>query len=290
MKNIKIFVLILVLSAFSSSSLLAGGWPQPVGNGYFKLFQWWVIADQHYTDSGLIDPNVTNAIYNTGLYGEYGLTKRVTGVVYFPFFSRAVFNNTISATTREIIDPGEAINSIGDTDVGVKYALTLNKPVALSATLRFGLPLGNAQGGNSGRLQTGDGEFNQLLQVDAGTGFKIGKINAYANAYMGVNNRTKGFSDEFHYGIEAGAGFFNNKLTGIVRFLGVKSFKNGSLNDTVNSTSIFANNSEHFSFSPELAYQWNDKWGVSVGYATALSGRIIFANPSYSVGVFFKLQ
>ena len=269
---------------------MAGGWPQPVGHGYFKFFQWWVIADQHYTDAGLIDPNVTNAIYNSGIYGEYGLTKRVTGIVYFPFFSRAVFNNTVSATTGEIIDPGEAINSIGDTDVGLKYALTLDKALALSATLRLGLPLGNAQGGTSGRLQTGDGEFNQLLQIDAGTGFKLGQLNAYANAYLGLNNRTKGFSDEFHFGVETGASFFKNKLTAIVRLLGVRSLKNGTLSDTGNSTSIFANNSEHLSFSPELAYQWNDKWGLAVSYATAFSGKIIFARPSYSVGVFFKLQ
>ena len=289
MSNIKNIIAVFILFFFSANAFAGGGWPQPKGKGYFKLFEWWVVADQHFTNTGKIDPNVTNGIFNTGIYGEYGFTDRITGIAYVPFFSRAYFNNVVSGTTGEIIEAGEAINSFGDSEIGIKYGLTLNKPVAISATLKLGIPLGNNAGGKSGRIQTGDGEFNQLLQLDAGTGFKIGKINAYTNVYAGVNNRSKGFSDEFHYGIETGANLFKEKLTATVRLYGIKSFKNGNLSDQINSTSIFANNSEHFTFSPELAFNINNRWGVSATYATALSGRIIFANPSYSIGVFVKI-
>ncbi len=289
MFNIKNSIPFFIILFLSTNVFAGGGWPQPKGKGYFKLFQWWVVADQHFTDLGLIDPNVTNGIFNTGVYGEYGFTDRITGIAYVPFYSRAYFNNVVSGTTGEIIEPGESINSFGDTEIGIKYGITLNKPIALSATLKFGIPLGNNAGGATGRLQTGDGEFNQLIQLDAGAGYKIGKVGAYANAYAGFNNRSNGFSDEFHYGIETGANLFDKKLTAIVRFYGIKSFKNGDLGDQVNSTSIFANNSEHFTFSPELAFNINKKWGVSATYATALSGRIIFASPSYSVGVFVNI-
>ena len=103
----------IICFCFFTSSLLAGGWPQPKGSGYFKLYEWWVIADRHYTDAGLIDPNVTNGIFNTSFYGEYGFTDRLTGVMNFPLFSRAYFNNSVSRTTGEITQAGEAINSIG---------------------------------------------------------------------------------------------------------------------------------------------------------------------------------
>ncbi|MFT5166562.1 MAG: hypothetical protein ACI8P3_001794 [Saprospiraceae bacterium] len=289
MFNIKNIITFFLVLTFSSTVFAGGGWPQPKGHGYFKLFQWWVVADQHFTNTGGIDPNVTNGIFNTGAYGEYGFTDRITGIAYVPFFSRAYFNNTVSGTTGEIIDPGESINSFGDTNLGIKYSLIVNKPIAVSATLTFGLPLGNNSGGKTGRLQTGDGEFNQLLQLDAGVGFKVGKLNTYANIYAGVNNRSNGFSDEFHYGIETGTSLFKEKLSVTVRLFGIKSFKNGDLNDQINSTSIFANNSEHLSFSPEFAYNINKRWGVSATLGTALYGRIIFANPSYSFGVFFKL-
>lgn len=57
-----------------------------------------------------------------------------------------------------------------------------------------------------------------------------------------------------------------------------------------NSTSMFANNSEHLTFGPEIAYNINDCWGVSAGFGTALSGKLIYAATSYNVGVFFKLK
>ncbi|MEO1262786.1 MAG: hypothetical protein AAFZ15_28520 [Bacteroidota bacterium] len=283
-------IITAALIFFSSNVFAGGGWPQPKGWGFFKLSQWWLVADQHFTDNGQIDPNLTSGIFNTSLYAEYGFTDRITGVAYVPFFSRAYFNNEVSGTTGEILTPGESINSFGDTNLGIKYGLTLNSPLALSATLTFGLPLGNDNGGTQGALQTGDGEFNQILRFDAGTGFAINKLPAYANAYVGFNNRTEGFSDEFRYGIEAGITFWDNKITAIGRLFGITSFKNGDLPaDRSNSTSVFANNAEHISFTPEIAYNINEKWGVSVATGVALSGRLIFASPSYSFGVFYKL-
>ncbi len=286
--KIRIILLVAFAFAMSQTTFAGGGWPQPKGKGYFKLFQWWVIADQHFTTSGGIDPNTTNGIFNTGVYGEYGLTNRLTGVIYAPLFSRAYFNNTISGTTDELLIPGEAINSIGDVDLSLKYGLITKGKIVLSTSLKLGLPLGNSSGGSAGNLQTGDGEFNQLLQFDASTSFKLGKANAYSSIYVGANNRTEGFSDEFHYGLEAGIGFLENRLYLIGRVLGVKSFKNGNLNTEANTTSIFANNTEYLSVGPEVAYQWNKNWGASASFATAISGSIIFANPSYSVGVFYK--
>lgn len=281
-------IIVLISFLFVSISLQAGGgWPQPKGKGYVKISEWWLIANQHFTDQGRIDPNLTNGLFNTTLYAEYGLSDRLTAIVYFPFFSRSYLNNEVSGTTGEIIAEGEAINGIGDTDISLKYGLTKGKGIALSATLTLGLPIGNDAGGSQGNLQTGDGEFNQLIQVDAGTGFPLGNTNGYANVYVGFNNRTNGFSDEFRYGFEAGVNLFKDRFTAIARFIGVKSFKNGIPSAESNNTSVFANNAEFLSFSPEIAYKIKDNWGVSAGVGTALSGKIIYANPSYNVGVFF---
>jgi hypothetical protein len=274
-------MLFLTVQAFAG-----GGWPQPKGKSYLKLGQWWVISDQHFTDNGGIDPNVTNGIFNTSLYGEYGFTDRLTGILYFPFFSRALYNNTVSATTGEIITPGEAINSIGDTDLGLKYNFFRKGSLVVSATLTLGIPLGEDRGGAAGILQTGDGEFNQLFQLDAGTGLTIGKVSTYFNVYAGYNNRTRGFSDEFRFGVEGGVNLFQDRLTAIFRLYGIESLKNGALNELITSTTIFANNSEHLTVAPELAYRIRDNWGVTAGFATAIAGELIFAAPAYSVGVF----
>ena len=289
MKGQYIFSLFLLL--FASTAFAGGGWPQPKKNGYFKLYQWWVNADQHFTDAGLIDPNVTSGIYNTSLYAEYGFTNRLTGILNIPLFSRAVVNNLRSQTTKDIIAEGGAINGIGDTDLGIKYGIINNGKIAFSASLTLGLPFGNSEGGPNKNLQTGDGEFNQLLQLDLGMPLGGGENTSfYGNIYAGFNNRTNDFSDEFRYGLELGAGLMKNKLYVVGRLQGVESFQNGKTAAEITSTSVFANNAEHLSVGGEIAYNIIKKFGVAASIMTAVSGKIIFAAPSYSVGVYFNLQ
>lgn len=291
MKNIKLYSLILMLSFPMTSILAGGGWPQPKGNGYFKLSEWWLVADQHFTDLGLIDPNQTTGLFNTTLYAEYGLTNQLTAIFNMPLFSRTYFNNQVSFTTGDVLIPGEAVNSVGDADLGLQYGFFNKGGWAASVSVILGIPLGEDSGGTAGNLQTGDGEFNQLVRLDVGRGFRIGTIDAYANVYGGFNNRTNGFSDEYRFGIEGGVTILNKKITALARLYGVRSLKNGTLpSDGIVGTSIFANNSEFVTFSPEVAYNINDKWGVSAGFGKALSGKIIFANTSYTVGVFMKLK
>jgi hypothetical protein len=281
-----IFILYLL---FVSGSLMADdAWPKPKNSGYFKVAQWWLVANQHYTDQGLIDPNVTNGIYFTNIYGEYGITEKLTGIVYFPFFARSLFNNTVSATTGEILEPGEAINSIGDLDLALRYNLFQKGSTAFSVGLQLGIPLGETAGGVDGVLQTGDGEFNQFLSLEVGQGLQVAAINGWTKAYLGVNNRTEGFSDEFRYGIEAGASILKRKITLIARLYGIESFNNGILASEATGTSIFANNTEHLTISPEIAFHFNDKLGISAGFAKPLSGKLIYANTAYSVGVFYQ--
>ena len=292
MMKLKNILVILLFFSVSASVYAGGPWPQPKNGGYFKLSQWWVVFDQHFTDAGELDPNVTTGIFNTAFYGEYGFTNRLTGIVYAPLFSRNYMNNLVSSTTGETLVPGEALNAIGDIDLGFKYGLT--KPgakVPISATLFLGLPTGNASGGTQGNLQTGDGEFNQYLRIDAGTSFPLGKkVPSYVSAYTGVNNRTQNFSEEFRFGLEWGAGFLEQRLWLIGRLDVIESFKNGATAETVTSTSIFANNTEFASYSAEVAFYVTKKVGVSATFASVFRGEIIAAAPSYSVGVFYDLS
>lgn len=284
-------IIIILLFAISNFVFAGGPWPQPKGKGYFKLSEWWVVFDQHFTDAGKIDPNVTTGIFNTNLYAEYGFTNRLTGILNAPLFSRNYMNNLVSGTTNEVLVEGEAINSLGDFEVGFKYGLTPSGArIPISASLILGLPFGETAGGTQGNLQTGDGEFNQIIQIDAGLGFNLGKTPAYASAYVGANNRTNGFSEEFRFGVETGVGLFDKKLWLIGRLNAVESFKNGDTAETTTSTSIFANNTEFTGIALEAAYYLNEKWGVSASIAGAFRGEIIAAAPSYSVGVFYDLK
>jgi len=279
---------LLVLCFFVSTFLQAGPWPKGKGEGYFKLYEWWLRFDQHYTSTGELDPNATLGLYNTSFYGEYGLTDRLTTTLNLPIYSRNVINNQISGTRGDVIIPGDAIGGLGDADLALRYAL--NAPganIPLSATLTLGLPFGEDAGGDQMNLQTGDGEFNQMLTLEAGKSFGP---NAYASAAIGFNNRSNGFSDEFRFGLEAGYALASKRVWLIGRLTGSESLMNGETAATVSSTSIFSNNAEYLSVGGEVNVYVTDKLGLSLGAATALSGRIIAAAPAYSVGVFYDLK
>ena len=289
MKNTVIYTLLFLF--ISTLSMAGGPWPQSKGLGYFKLSEWWTSFDKHYTDEGLIDPNSTTGIYNTAFYGEYGLTDRFTVIANLNLFSRNIVNNQVSGTNGNVIIAGDAYNGLGDIDLGVKYGLTESGskyPIAITAT--FGLPTGATNKGELGNLATGDGEFNQMLQLDVGTGFKLGSLNAYASAYGGFNNRTNGFSEEIRYGAEFGIGLLKSKLWLATKLNVVESFKNGDNAETTTSTSIFANNTEFASFAIETNYYVTQRVGISANFAGAFRGEIIAAAPSYSFGVFYDMS
>jgi len=270
-------VLLISVNVFAG-----GGWPQPKGSGYFKLGQYGIVADQYFTPAGDIVDITTTGFYSTYLYGEYGVTDKLTAVVYFPFFSRSTLNR-IESASGDLVQEGESVNSLGDTDVSLKYNL-INKGIAVSAALTLGLPLGNPSGGTSGLLQTGDGEFNQMLSLEASKSFNSGKT--YVSAMLGFNNRTESFSDEVRYSLEGGINASDWWF--IVRMYGITPLKNGNEEIIVNN-GIFSNNIEYISLSPEVVYAVNDKFGVSVGAGFAFNAKRVLAAPAFNAGIYLKI-
>ncbi len=281
MKN----VILSILFTCSSVYTIAGdGWVQAKNSGYFKINQWWLISDQHFTNTGDLDPNQTRATHITSIYGEYGISDKFTAILYFPFFTRSLSFDQKSSTTGEIIQEGEAINSVGDTELTIKYGLVQNDNIVLSTSYTLGLPFGVTDGGSDGSLQTGIGEFYQMLRLDISKSFTIGNSFPFASVYGAFNYRTKNFSNELRYGFKAGVELKNWLF--IINTFGVYSFKNVENNFGNSGTSIFGNNAEYFSISPEIAYQFSDKIGITANIAMPIWGKLILAAPSYSVGVF----
>ena len=279
----------LILLLFNSSVFAGGGWTQPKGKGYYKLSEWWIVFDQHFTDEGKIDPNVTTGLFHTFLYAEHGITDRFTGIFNGALFSRNYTNNVRSSITNEIIFKGEELNSIGDIDLTGKYSISrLGAAFPFSASLLLGIPTGESAGGESGSLQTGDGEFNQMLQLDLSKGFSLSEsVSFYANSYVAYNNRTKGYSSEFRYGLEGGFGLINQKVWLIGKLFGVESLKNGDNSDWETSNSVFANNVVYSSYSFDVNVYVSKHLGFNASYASAFRGELIAAAPSYSVGLFW---
>ena len=229
--------------------------------------------------AGKVVPFRTLGNYSTSFYGEYGLTDKIMAIAYVPFYVRNVVNETKGNQTGTIIEPGIANDNFGDVDLGFRFALPI-KNVAVAATLMLGIPTGDAKQVDG--LFTGDGEFNQLLKIAAGTGGK----RWWTQGAMGYNNRTKGFSDEFRYDFEFGYKFFNDRLLAIFKINGVESLNNGTAQAAV--TGLFSNNVEYLGIGPEVLYYVNSKKtiGISARIAGAAKGQNVLAAPAMSVGIF----
>lgn len=286
MKKTITFIFIL----FAAHTLRAGGgWPQEKGKGYFKLGQNFIIADNFYNLQGDVIGITTISLYTTSLYGEYGITNRLTGILYMPFFVRSTLNE-VERRQSGTIEPGDAINSFGDTDIGIKYGLTPGKKIAVSATVLFGLPLGKTAEGTTDAgepriLQTGDGEFNQMLMIDASHSFYPAPV--YASIGLGYNNRTNGFSDEIRATGEIGYQPTSHWNLAVKVFIN-KSTNNGDSGGGAGS-GVFGNNVEYISFGPEISYIFKENFGAVASVAFASSGQNLLAAPNYGVGVFLKL-
>ncbi len=262
-----------------------GGWTKAKAEYYLKVSQWWVNYKSYYSATGLkIRGDRTRSIGNTSIYAEYGISDRINVIAYFPFLSKATLFEQIDRNTGNIIAEGDKVSSLGDSEIAVKYGILVDKPIVVSSSIYLGIPLGNENGGRDGSLQTGDGEFNQFLRLDISGSIKTGNYYPFCSGYFGFNNRTKGFSDEYRYGIELGVEI--GVLSIINRLYGVTSLRNGIINDRLVGTNIAGNNTEFLNFSPELNIKFGDSLGISFTYIKPISGKLIFAEPSYSIGLF----
>lgn len=272
------YFLIVSFCLISFATIAGGGWTKPKGSGYFKVSHWWVNAAKQYKFNGASVPSPQEGIFNTSLYAEYGFTDRFTTILNLPYSKSANAN--------------ESITGIGDTDLAFKYRITKSSSkYVLSGTVLLGLPFGEDAGGSDGSLQTGDGEFNQMMRLDLSRSFPIGKVNAYGSVYAAFNNRTDNFSDEFRMGAELGAGFLDSKIWFITRFDRVQSAQNGaSSTQASDGATVFANNTEFFAFAYEVAGYVADKIGVSASYSGVFDASLIFASPAYSLGIFYDLK
>jgi hypothetical protein len=280
----KHLILILIYFTVASIAIAGGGWPQPKNKGYFKLSQSYILSSRIFDGNGnVIDLTPSYGYFATSFYGEYGFTDRLTGIIYMPFFARATKTELQYNQPGVPTEPGAALNSFGDTDIAIKYGLLVNKPIVVSATILFGLPLGDNGATNANALQTGDGELNQILRVDASHSFYPKKF--YVSAYAAFNNRTKGFSDEVRFGAEIG--WTLKKFIPILKVSTVHSLFNGDVGVVQNG--VFSNNVEFISPALELNYQLTEKVGISGSMATALAASNILASPNFGLGVYLKL-
>lgn len=278
LRRILFFTLVIIMT----DALAGGGWPQKKKGYFAKLSEYTIISKYYFASDGTVIDIPRSSYFGTQVYFEYGITDKLTAIGNIPFFARSSKEATKDGLGM-ILDPAESINSLGDIDLAFKYGFYQNNGWALATQLTVGIPLGENNGGNSGMLQTGDGEFNQMIEMHLS---KSLKNNAYMSLTAGFNNRASNFSDEFRYLVEGGKQF--GKFWGILRVNGVKPVDETS--EITPNYGVFGNRVEYLGISPEISYSANDNFGVAFGAGFAAYGKNLLASPSFSIGIYLKSE
>lgn len=283
----RFIISLVVCSTFlfcNSENLRSQGWPQKAGHGFYKLGVNIVSSDKFYEKSGEVLTIPTLSDYTVSLYGEYGITGGVTGILYLPVVKRITLNKQVGEPSGFVYFEGDEVTGVADADVGVRVQLFKTGSTVLTAGLKLGLPLGSDEQENG--LYTGDGEFNQVLTIGAGHSFY--PLPAYATGFLGVNNRTNGYSDEVHYGAELGY-TVAEAVTVSGRLTGLESFRNGDGDVTGGMGGLFANDQRYLTYGAEVAWQMTEYVGLSAGITSAFFGRNTLSASEFSAGIFLKL-
>lgn len=259
-----------------------GQWTQGKNKAFLKISAWNLSYDQFYTNTGQIEKTTEAQYFNLNVYAAYGVLDKLDIIGYIPFFSS--HEQVLNTANRE------KLSSLGDIDLGLRYGILKNDHWALSTSISFGLPTGTNQAENPNQLNTGDGEFNQLITADIGYSSTLKNLPFYSKTYLGFNNRTNGFSDEIRAGLEFGLLALNQKLWGIARLNYVNSLKNGDFNQASLVGNIFGNNVSYTSYGFEGIYKLSSTLGASFGIDAAFNGRNIAASPSFSGGIIIDLK
>lgn len=262
------------------SSLAGGGWTPEKGNGFFMLSYRFIGGSYLANSSSMIGTSPFASVSTANLYGEYGITNRLCGIVYTPFFTAATQQAGIDEFNR--VHVADQASGFGDVDLALKYKF-YDGDIKVAGSFWAGINSGNYNAGTTGRLHLGDGDFSQMLRVDASGAFK----SFWWTVFGGFNNRTNNFSDEIRFGGEFG--YKRNRFMALLKVNANYSLYNGTQPDTY-SPGIYSNNIEYLGVGPQFLYKFDNNLGLMAEAGFAFQARNIIASPSLSVGVFYDLK
>lgn len=253
-----------------SCQTLAAAWVRTPGETQIGLGVSYTSANKVYDDAGKTPgiPRFTEIA--TNLYGEHGVTDRLTLGAMLPVL------NLHSAEDMTMLANERRHTGIGDSVATSRYLL-VQGPVLVSAGLDLGLPTGN----KNAAIPTGDGEFSFMPKVAAAGGFQIG-LPVFYLLSAGYHKRTLGFSDEMHGQLMGG--FRASFVTFIFSLEARHSLKNGDAG-ALSTNPLYFNNASFISYAPGIVFHASERLAFNLFYKSGFFVRNILAAPSISAGV-----
>jgi hypothetical protein len=283
-------IIVIVLAFFFVANAQAqSGWTRKKNTYFIKSSFNVFSSDNYYNPLG--EKLITTRFHQQSLtlYGEYGISDKLTAIVHFPMLKLNSYDNT------------ETASGIGDLKIELKYAL-LRKNIPLTLAVAPEFPTGSKNNyvknlqSNLGfieqiNLPTGDGEFNVWSTLAASHSFH--PLPIYVSLSTAYNFRTQyngfTFRDQVKFNFEAGY-----KLLGKIWLNGTLSAQTSVGKLTGATDFIRGEGTEFTAFGLGAAYEFVKHWSVSLqtwGYTDLVFDRKnIYSAPTYSIGVFYEIK
>ncbi|MEM1328702.1 MAG: hypothetical protein AAF847_13045 [Bacteroidota bacterium] len=279
------FFTIFLFTLFQFKAVAQSGWMKNKNSLYTQLSVHQFSSNQYYATNGtLFDEGNNFSSQQLMLYGEYGISDRLTGLLNVPLLQLNSFSNT------------DVVASIGDVQLGAKYALTQKIPLSIS--VEASIPTGDGVQFATSKtvnelglrdrinLSTSDGEFNVWTTL----ALSQSKGDWYASVFGSLNLRTQGFSHQMKLGGEIGYQAIDDLW--LIAKLNVLE----SLSDSPNTSVpfIYGEGTTYTATNLQLMYALNENWRLIAGYADyfdfLVNRRNIYDAPSFSLGLAFDLK
>ncbi len=252
--------------------------------GWIRIGQGVIASDVFFDSNGDRIPIRTNALFSTSVHGEYGLSNRFAVTLFAPVFVRTTVN-AIQFNQSGNEASGDALNSFGDSEVGVRFKFIARKSWQAIGFVKLGIPLGKKSTvGTDNDLQTGDGEFNQ--QIGLQILCPLSNEAFFLSGYCAYNNRSENFSEEIRYGFSVT--YYASRFRAMARINSIESLFNETAPVSLNG--IFSNHREYISPGLELQYNITKGIGIFVSGDFYPTGRNTLAAPEFNAGLQFTLQ
>ncbi len=186
-------LIMLALLAAGLPDSSAQAWTQEAGSAYVKVSQSFSAASSRYDENGDIVPYNENTSgsfreRSTYVYGEYGVTDRLTFAASVPYKRLYVTDETFDPVfERESFAFGTA-SITARYDIGQSLGLGPEEPTVLAANFGVAVPLGYTRNYNPA---VGPGQLD--LHATLNLGRSLWPFPGYVQAGLGYRRRTGSF-------------------------------------------------------------------------------------------------
>lgn len=208
------------------------------------------------------------------LYGEYGFSKKWTGIVVLP----------VRRAAREPLNPGDPpktiVSGLGNTTLGIKRPFNV-AGLQMAVTLLADLPAtGKAQSG----VRTGFDAFTVHPSFSLGKGF----YRWYWYGYSGIGVRSDNYSGFGQTGGELGIRF--KKVWTIAFADWMQSFENGSraIPSSAENTGLFMDRQSWAAYGLKIIVETGRFTGLVLSGGGAAWGNNVANRPALGIGYYFK--